>query len=174
MVWCEVLVLAFVYRRRGITTEHWVVGLHRLRSRSTDLPTDKFVASDSLPPRSRVLLENLTGSQLVKRFTAFYGTPKVNYCFHTCSPPVPILSHLDPIHAPTSYFLKIDLNVILTSTPGSYKWSLSLRFPRHNTLYASPLPPYVLHAPPIYFFFFRFNLPNNIWWGVQITKFLII
>jgi hypothetical protein len=29
-----------------------------------------------LTPMSRVLLENLTGSQLVKKFLAFYGTQK--------------------------------------------------------------------------------------------------
>jgi len=29
----------------------------------------------------------------------------------------------------TSHFLKIHLNIILTSMPGSLKWSLSLRFP---------------------------------------------
>ena len=78
--------------------------------------------------------------------------PKVHYCIHNCPPPVPILSQLDPAHTPTSYFLKIHLNIILPSMPGSPKWSLSLRFPHQNTVYASPFPPYVLHAPPISFF----------------------
>jgi hypothetical protein len=65
---------------------------------------------------------------------------------------VPILSQLDPVHTPTSHFLKIHLNIILSSAPGSPKWSLSLRFPHQNPVYASPLPPYALHAPPISFF----------------------
>ena len=41
---------------------------------------------------------------------------------------------------PTSYFLQIQLNRILPSTPGSPKWSLSLRFPHLNTEYALPSP----------------------------------
>jgi hypothetical protein len=32
--------------------------------------------------------------------------PKVKYCFHTWPSPVPILSQLDPVHAPTSHYLK--------------------------------------------------------------------
>jgi hypothetical protein len=32
------------------------------------------------------------------------------------------------------------LNIILPSKPGSLRWSLSLRFPHHNHVYASHLP----------------------------------
>ena len=45
---------------------------------------------------------------------------------------VPIVSQLDPVHTTTSNSLKIHLIIIHPSTPGSPKWSPSLRFPTKN------------------------------------------
>jgi len=44
------------------------------------------------------------------------------------TPPVPILSQLDPVHSHIPQFLKI-LYVVLVSTSVSPKWNRSLRIP---------------------------------------------
>jgi hypothetical protein len=66
-------------------------------------------------------------------------------------PTVPILRQLDPVHTPTTHFLKRYLNITLPSMPRSPKWSLSLRFPHQIPVWLASLP-YALHAPLISFF----------------------
>ena len=62
--------------------------------------------------------------------------PQDYHCINKCPLPVLILSHLDPFHTPTFHFLKIHLNIMFPSIPGSSKWSLCLRFPPKNPIYA--------------------------------------
>ena len=80
-----------------------------------------------LTPWRRVLLEKLTGLQLVKKFPAFLWNPRIHYRTHKRPPPVPILGQPNPVHIPTSHLLEIHPNIIHPSTPRSPQWSLSLR-----------------------------------------------
>jgi hypothetical protein len=54
----------------------------------------------------------------------------------TCPYPEPD----QPSPCPPSHFLKVHLNIILSSMPGFFKWSHSLRFLHRNPVYISPLP----------------------------------
>ena len=84
--------------------------------------------------------------------------PKVHYRIHKFPSPVPILSHLDPVHTPTYHFLKGHLNINLPSTPGSPKWYLSPSFPHQNPAYASPLYNTCYMSRPSHYY--RFNRPK--------------
>ena len=78
----------------------------------------------------------------------------------TCPYPEPARSN------PYPHFLKIYLNIILPSTPGSPKCPLFFRFPHQNPVYASPLPPTRYMPRPSHSSLFYH--PNNIGWGVMI------
>ena len=90
--------------------------------------------------------------------------PKFHYRSYKSPLSLPILSQFDPVRTPTSHFLMIHLNIILSSTPGSLKWSPFLRFPHQNPVY-----PHTCYTPrPSNYS--RFYHPNNIGWAVQIIK----
>ena len=96
-----------------------------------------------LTPRCRVLPEQLTGLQLVKKFPAFHGTRRFITALtsvHRLS-----LSWASPIQS-TSHILEIYLNIIHPSTPRSPHWSLSLRFPHQEPIH-SPLLTHTRHMP---------------------------
>jgi hypothetical protein len=117
----------------------------------------------------RVLLEKLTGLQLVKKFPTFYGTRRFITAL-TCVRHLP-LSWASPTQS-TSHLLEIHPNIIPPSTPRSPQWSLSLRFPHQDPIHP-PLLSRTRHMPsPSHSS--RFYHPYNIGWGVQIIKLLVM
>ena len=111
------------------------------------------------------------------RFSASQETPhilwnpKVHFRIHNFPPSAPVLSQLHPVHTPISYLLKIYLNIIPI-----YVWvSQVVSFPQVSP----PTPCIGLSYPHTHYMphpsnCCRFDHPNNIWWGVQIIKLLIM
>ena len=74
-----------------------------------------------------MLLEKLSGSQLVKKLPSSYGTRRfITVFISACHLSLSWARSSSP--CPPSHFLKIHLNIILPSSPGSSKWSLSFWF----------------------------------------------
>ena len=118
---------------------------------------------------SRILLEKVTGSQLVKNSPHLMESK--GSLPHLQPPPFPVLSQIKTVHALPSPFLKIHLHIILPSIPGSSKWSLSLKFPhQRNPVYTS-LPHMCYMLRPFHSSCYH---PNNIWWAVLIIRLLIM
>ena len=94
-----------------------------------------------LTPWCRVLLEQLTGLQLVREIPRSSRNPKIHYRTHKRPSSVSILGQPNPVHIPTSHLLKIHPNIIHPSTPRSPQWSLSLQFPHQDPIHplSSPI-----------------------------------
>ena len=101
-----------------------------------------LIASNSLTylltPWCRVLLEKLTGLQLVKN-SPHFTEPEGSLPHYKLPPPFPILGQPNPVHTPTSHLLEIHPNIIHTFMPRSPQWYLSLRFP-----YEDPISPHLI------------------------------
>jgi len=115
---------------------------------------------------SRVLSQKLTAPQLVNKLLSFYETRKfiatsASACHLSLS-----WATINPIHASPSDFVKVHLNIILSSIPRSSKWSLCVTYTNQNPVFTSP----VLHTCHM----FRsphsswFDHLSNTWRGLQI------
>ena len=131
-----------------------------------------FLLTYLLTLYSRVILEKLTGFAANQEIPRILWNPKVHYGTHKRPPTIPILSQIHLVPTTPSHFLKIHLNIILPSTSWSPQWSLSLRFSHQNLVHTSPFL-HTCHMPrPSHSS--RFYHPQNIGWGVQIIKLLIM
>ena len=131
-----------------------------------------FTSPHRLAPCSRVLLEKLTGSQLVKKFPSFYVTRRFITAF-TSARHVSLswASSIQSIPPHTSSWRSI---LILSShlRLGLPSGLFPSGFPHQNPVYASLLShtcymPHPSHSS-------RFGHPNTIVWAVQIIKLLIM
>jgi len=77
--------------------------------------------------------------ELVKKFIEVYGA----------LPFVPVPSQVNLVHTILSYYFRIHFNIIFSSIPMYWKWSLSYRFPHRKSCMDFTSPPFVPHAPPI-------------------------
>src|SRR5215510_7152474 len=117
-----------------------------------------------LTPWSRVLLEKLTGLQLCQELPRILWNSKVHYRIHKCPATCP---YPEPAQSNSlSHILKIHLNIIHPSTPGSPKWTDT---PHQNPVFASHLH-YLSHPSHSS----RLYHSNHIGCGAQIVKLLIM
>jgi len=98
-----------------------------------------------LTPWSRVLLDKVTGFQLVKKFLAFYGTRRfITALTSACHLSLSLGSLNQPM--PQSHYLKIHFNIILLLRPGLPSGLFPSGF-SSKVLYA-PLPSPILPTCP--------------------------
>jgi len=118
---------------------------YKLRSSSLCSLFQAPATSSLLGPRSRVLLEKLTGTQIVKKLSTFYGIRRFITVFRRAPPLVPILSPMHQVHTFPIYFPKIHSHIItLRSMRRFSDLFLPFRFSKEKCwcifLSLSPLP----------------------------------
>jgi len=101
--------------------------------------------ADLLTPWRRALLEKLTGSQLLEKGPAFYGTQRFPYRVYRCPQCVPILNQLHSGHTSTFPLLEDPSSRVRLDLPSGLFPS---GFPT-KTMYTRLLSPYMLQSPPI-------------------------
>jgi len=74
----------------------------------------------------------------------------IGYSLETFRDNLSVLSQLDPGRTPTYHFLKIHLNIVLPSTPGSSRWDISVMFSHQIPVYADRLSRNVVKKSPLY------------------------
>ena len=89
-------------------------------------------------PWSRILLEKLIGPQEVKQFRGFYRNQRFITTFTTARH-LPLSWARSIQSLPPCYFLKLNFNIIIPSTPWSLKRSHFLSFPHQNPICTSLL-----------------------------------
>jgi len=133
-------------RARAFSVEA-LIGVKSQNIEETGKKIRLYLLTYILTPWCRVLLEKLTGLQLVKKFPAFHGTRR----FITALASVRhlSLSWASPIQSiyphPTSWRSILILS-IHPSTPRSPQWSPSLRFPHQDPIHL-PLLTHTRHMP---------------------------
>ena len=112
---------------------YWLPDYGRTPTKQHELTYLIYVLTYSMEQGPSWADNQFSTSQEIPRI---FWNPKVHYLLHNC----PLSCQIDPDHALKSSFLKIHFNIILPSTPRSFKCSLSVRFPNQNSVYTSPLP----------------------------------
>jgi len=127
--------------------------------------------SRSLIPWSRILLRKLTNCQVVKKFPAFYGTRRFITAFtrdrHLSRSWTSSIKSMPP--HPTSWgaILILPSHPRLCLLSGLFLWGFRIK-----TLYTPLLSPICTICPAHLILFYL--IPNNVGWGVQIIKLLIM